>query len=169
MSFEQAIARSFRMNDATWARHANPWSVYTRVPLLPALVALVWFGRDWGVWFWLLFGLWGVFVWLNPRLFPAPKSTDHWASKATFGERVWMGRQALPIPDHHRRWAMGLSFASGLSLLPLIGGFLTANGWMVFAGTALSVVFKLWFCDRMVWLYDDMKEASPEYRSWLRA
>ena len=26
---------------------------------------------------------------------------------------------------------------------------------------------KMWFLDRMVWLYEDMKDTTPEYRSWL--
>ena len=34
-------------------------------------------------------------------------------------------------------------------------------------GLVLSVGAKLWFCDRMVWLYRDMQEAVPEYREWL--
>jgi hypothetical protein len=27
---------------------------------------------------------------------------------------------------------------------------------------------KLWFVDRMVWLYEDMRQEMPEYRDWLR-
>lgn len=26
---------------------------------------------------------------------------------------------------------------------------------------------KVWFLDRMVWLYEDMKEVTPEYSGWL--
>jgi len=26
---------------------------------------------------------------------------------------------------------------------------------------------KLWFLDRMVWLYEEMKELHPPYRRWL--
>jgi hypothetical protein len=32
---------------------------------------------------------------------------------------------------------------------------------------AVIMLGKLWFVDRMVWLYEDMKDATPEYRSWL--
>ena len=35
-------------------------------------------------------------------------------------------------------------------------------------GAAVSYAGKLWFCDRMVWLYEDMKDRDPQYRSWLR-
>jgi hypothetical protein len=27
---------------------------------------------------------------------------------------------------------------------------------------------KLWFIDRMVWLFDEMKEQVPDYAKWLR-
>ena len=31
----------------------------------------------------------------------------------------------------------------------------------------LVIAAKTWFVDRMVWLFDDMKDTRPEYRSWL--
>ena len=45
MTFEARIARLFAMDEATWARHANPWSVWTRFTALPLLLT----GRDPGV------------------------------------------------------------------------------------------------------------------------
>lgn len=27
---------------------------------------------------------------------------------------------------------------------------------------------KLWFVDRMAWLYADMRDATPEFRAWQR-
>jgi hypothetical protein len=33
-------------------------------------------------------------------------------------------------------------------------------------GAALVYAGKLWFLDRMVWLYADMKNATPTYRRW---
>jgi hypothetical protein len=39
--------------------------------------------------------------------------------------------------------------------------------WPTLSGMALIMLGKLWLVDRMVWLYEDMKNASPEYRSWL--
>ncbi len=35
-------------------------------------------------------------------------------------------------------------------------------------GVAIVLIGKLWFLDRMVWLYDDMRNAHPDYASWLR-
>ena len=39
--------------------------------------------------------------------------------------------------------------------------------WPTLLGCALVYLAKLWFLDRMVWLYEDMREATPEYRRWL--
>jgi uncharacterized membrane protein len=35
-------------------------------------------------------------------------------------------------------------------------------------GVVLLVMPKVWFVDRMVWLYEDMKDAHPTYQSWVR-
>ncbi len=42
------------------------------------------------------------------------------------------------------------------------------EAWPTLLGMTLTFLGKLWFVDRMVWLYEDMRNATPEYRSWLR-
>lgn len=161
-------ARLMGMTDAVWARHANPWSVWTRVPILPAM-ALAVFSRVWIGWWCLVpIALLLVWVWLNPRIFPVPRRTDRWSSLATFGERVWLARGRVPIPSHHVLTAHILSIVSGAGALLCIYGLIVLDGWMITAGVAVSVLAKLWFCDRMVWLYWDMIDADPAYRDWLR-
>lgn len=161
---EQAMA----MDEAAWARHANPWSVWTRVAILP-LAALVLWSRIWLGWATLVplaaLLLW---VWVNPRAFPPPRHTGRWESKATFGERVLLNRAAVPIPAHHRRAAAILGVAAGLGLVPLAWGLWVLDAWAVGFGLLLTVGGKLWFLDRMVWLYDDMSPDVPAYRAWLR-
>lgn len=162
------IARAFAMDDATWARHANPWSVWTRVVSLPPLLAAIWSHTSLGWGAAVPIGLVVVWLWLNPRLFPPPAHTDTWASKATFGERVWLNRSAVPIPAHHALAAALLSGLAGLAFLAAVAGAVANNlAWTVGAGS-LSWLAKMWFVDRMVWLYEDMKHATSEYRSWLR-
>lgn len=168
MRIDKAIEGSMAMSDATWARHANPWSAYTRLPILPLLAQAIW-SRIWIGW-WALVPIALLIAWtfFNPRAFSPPASTDNWASKVTFGERVWLNRKAIPIPDHHARWAMGLSVFGGLAIILLAWGLYAFDPWAAALGAILSSMLKIWFCDRMVWLFEDMKDAVPEYAGWLR-
>ena len=34
-------------------------------------------------------------------------------------------------------------------------------------GVVIVYFSKLWFLDRMVWLYEEMKDKEPEYKRWL--
>jgi len=50
MTLERTIGQLFRMDDATWLRHANPWSVILRfTTVLPVLILALW-SRLWLVW-----------------------------------------------------------------------------------------------------------------------
>ena len=168
MDYGRVAARIFAMDEATWARHASPWSVWTRVSTLPVLILAFW-SRAWLGWWCLVpIALVLVWLWLNPRLFPPPRTTASWGSKATFGERVWLNRAQVPIPDHHRIAAHILSALSGVGLVFVVWGLVALAIWPTVLGTAVAYVGKLWFCDRMVWLYEDMKDSHPEYGAWLR-
>lgn len=165
--FGRRVEQAMVMSDLAWARHANPWSVWTRIPILPLLALAIW-SRVWiGGWCWLPLGLLIAWTLWNPRAFPPPIETDSWASKGTFGERVWLNSTNVPIPRHHECWARGLGIAAGLSLLPWAWGLYFLEPWAVILSSVLAVAFKLWFVDRMVWLYEDMKHV-PEYAGWLR-
>ena len=85
------------------------------------------------------------------------------------GERAFLNRRAVPIPDHHRHAALvttGLALAF-LAVAAL--GFWRGAFWTAFAGWHGATVAKLWFCDRMVWLWEDMRAATPAYAAWDRA
>lgn len=166
-TLEAGIARIFSMSDKTWERHANPWSVWTRFTALPVLIAAIW-SRTWiGPWAWGLTALAILWIWLNPRIFQKPASTDNWASKAVLGERVWINRKRIPVPEHHRLAPNLLSGLSGLGLPLLVWGLLHLHIWPTVMGAVLIYAGKVWFLDRMVWLYEDMKDVAPEYSSWL--
>lgn len=49
MTTMQKVADFFHMTDSVWARHANPWSVWTRYMALPVLVMAIW-SRVWLGW-----------------------------------------------------------------------------------------------------------------------
>jgi hypothetical protein len=154
------IARLFRLDDAGWARHANPWSVWTRVASGPLLILALW-SHVWLGWSALapvaLVLLW---IWINPRAFPRPASTDTWSARATFGERLWLNRDRRPVPRRHRVVPHVLSGIAGVGGLVAIGGALSAAVWPTLLGTALMMLGKLWFCDRMVWLWEDAGGAA---------
>ena len=97
---EQAMIKAFGLTDEGWQRHANPWSVYTRIPI-PALLALAIWSRKW-IGRRSLLPIATVCAWttVNPRVFPPPRSADRWASRAVLGERLWTAsrKQGAPIP-----------------------------------------------------------------------
>lgn len=168
MTLESKIAAGFSLDDQAWARHANPWSGWTRViTALPLLILAVW-SRVWlGAWSLIPVAIALVWIWLNPRIFPKPRSTDHWISRGVLGERVWLNRDRIPVPQHHRRVPQILSGIAALGGVLLIWGLIVLDVWLTLLGSAIVVLGKLWFVDRMVWLYQDMQHANPEYQSWL--
>ena len=167
LTLERKIAHYFRMTEEAWARHANPWSVWTRNTVLPLLIIAIW-SRAWlGWWALVSVALAVLWTWLNPRIFSKPRSTNNWASKAVLGERVWLNRDEVPVPEHHRTVPLVLNVVSAIGMVFLIWGLIALDIWPTLLGTAIAYLGKLWFVDRMVWLYEDMKDAMPEYKSWL--
>jgi polyferredoxin len=159
-SWDAAIARRFAMSDAVWRRHANPWSVYTRMTALPLLALAVW-SRAWLGW-WSLLPLAAVLaaIWLNPRVFPEPRSTDNWASRVVEGERIWLKRRTNPVPPHHRLAPHLLGLVSFAGLPFLVWGLWALAIWPTAVGLLLAMGGKLWFADRMAWLRRDAGRAE---------
>ncbi|MFO6465970.1 DUF6653 family protein [Jannaschia sp. KMU-145] len=154
MDVYRGAERMMAMDDATWRRHANPWSVWSRFTVLPLLVLAIW-SRVWlGWWALLPIGLALAWNWLNPRVFPPVDRIRGWAGRAVMGERIFLGHRA-EIAPHHRRAATVLTWSSAAGAVPLVVG-LWALWWEgVVFGMALTVLPKVWFCDRMVWIYED--------------
>lgn len=90
------------MNENSWQRHANPLSVYSRIFSFPLFALAFWSFNIWGITqaivFTTVISLW---LWINPRLFGVPQSTNNWASKVTFGERIWIKYDRSKIPIWH--------------------------------------------------------------------
>jgi polyferredoxin len=147
--------RLMAMNDQTWERHANPWSVYSRIPCLLFLTMALW-SRAWLGW-WSLLPTFLVlsWIWINPRAFPPPRSTRNWASEATFGERIWLKRKLQPIPREHDRLARILTLLAASGMPILVWGIWKLDPWPTTLGLFVTYTGKLWFLDRMVWLYRD--------------
>ena len=154
------------MKEELWVRHTNPRSLWTRDTALPILILSGWgrLGLSW--WVVVPISLATLWMWLNPHFFSAPTSTDNWASKAVLGKRVWFGRKAIPVPRHHQIMIHLLSIVTGLGILFMTVGVIYYAMWPVILGMILFYAGRLWYLDRMVWLYEEMQN-HPEYSPWL--
>ncbi|MGE4290748.1 MAG: DUF6653 family protein [Desulfovibrio sp.] len=164
MDLYELTQRLMGMRAPVWDRHANPWSVYTRVPLLPLFALAIW-SRVWIGWWAALPVLLLVFwTWLNPRLFPPPRSIENWASKGVLGERLWLNRKRVSVPGAHRRMAWGFTVLALLGTALLVWGLYALRPWPTLLGVTLAVCAKLLFVDRMARLFEDMRDMSGQAR-----
>lgn len=136
--------------DRIWQRHANPWSVWTRIATHPLLYVPLW-NRSWkqgalaAVWFGL-----------NPVLFPEPADTTSWPARAVLGEAAWLEdalddlraggpalRQRLRDPDT-------LFHAAGLAVfMPTLYAAYRRRLGLTILGEAASLGLQLWSVHRM--------------------
>lgn len=88
-----------RLRRAVFARHANPWSAWTRWASTPLVLVPVW-TRRWS-------HAAAVIAWmaLNPVVFPQPADDRAWASRAMLGEEQW-------LIDRPRDAALGVNAAA---------------------------------------------------------
>jgi hypothetical protein len=130
------------LSEKTWARHANPWSGWTRVLSMPLLAVGMYFHN-----FWILGA---VIVWLivNPMLFPQPKRVDNWMSKGVLGEQLYY--------KNGKKFKKDLPTLLNILNVPTFAAFLYF-GWqqelmpMILTGL-LAMTIKFWFIDRMAYL-----------------
>jgi len=143
------------MDDDAWARHANPWSVYSRMTTLPLLAFAVW-SRVWlGWWALVPCALALIWIWLNPRVFPKPATRrEGWAAHGTSGERLFLA-DSNDVAEHHRRAVTILTLASLIGVAILTWGVVVLDPRRTLWGLTLAMTAKLWTFDRMVWLYRD--------------
>jgi hypothetical protein len=160
MTIDAKLAKAFGLEGEAWQRHANPWCVYTRIPIPPLLVGAIW-TRKWIGWRSLVpVGLVCAWAVINPRAFPPPRSLDHWASRGVLGETYWANRKEVPVPPRHRVAPQVLGAVSALGVPFVARGLVVKNGWMVLFGLAVQEAGKVWFIDRMALLYDDVSPSS---------
>lgn len=159
--------RLLGMNSDVWKRHASGWSVWTRFATLPFLYLAVWSHTIYG---WLtaagFTAVVVIWLWLNPRLFPAPKTFESWHARAVLGERVWLNRAAIPVPHDENRKALALSAVAGIGFFVGLWGAASASVPLMVTGAAVTYTAKLAFLAVMVQIYDLMRNAHPLYRSW---
>ncbi|AIY89355.1 Cytochrome c biogenesis factor [Geoglobus acetivorans] len=163
MSMERAIAKRFGLESPEdWMRHANPRSVITRFTTLPLLVLAVW-SRVWLGWYSLIFvGVVVAWSMINPTLFAKQTKIDSWWSKCVAGEYFWANRDKFPVADYHYGVIRVLTFLQAAGGVFLIVGMYLLDVWMTIAGVVWVYLSKMWFLDRMVWIYEEMKDHAGE-------
>ena len=165
MTAENRMARAFRLDDEGWARHANPWSGWSRfITCLPLLVLALW-SRTWiGPWSAgpvLLALLW---IWLNPRAFGPALDDRSWITKGVVGERFWSERGQRPVPERHQTVPHILNLTALAGLPFVVWGVVALDAWPAVLGMVLIIGGKLWYIDRMAILYEDMVQEWPHMR-----
>lgn len=156
MAMEKNIAKAFGLEGESWEKHTNPWSIWTRFATLPFLILAVW-SRVWIGWYSLIpIVLLVIWLRINPTLFKKPNNYDHWGSKSVLGEKFWSERKTHPVPEHHQLPILILTCLQTMGGLLLIFGLWQFNILSVLTGAILTYMAKMWFLDRMVWIYQDM-------------
>lgn len=147
MTVSEGIARVFAMDDLSWRRHANPWSVWTRLAAVPAGVAAVW-SRNWIGW-WAVLPIAAVGCWLfaNTKVF-RPVGPGSWAADGIHGERWWV-EQPHRVPSRHRTVLCALIVLGLVAGVLLTYGLITLQVWPTVTGTAGLLLAQLWRIDRM--------------------
>ena len=160
MTYLNKIADLFQMTDEVWERHANPWSGWTRYLTLPLLLLAFW-SRIWiGWWSIVPITILIIWTWLNPRVFPKPKSMNNWISKGVLGERIWIDSQHKDIVKHHQTTFNIINFIALGGGLICIWGLIKLLIWPTLFGGAIALLAKTWFIDRMVWVFEETQDKS---------
>lgn len=157
MTVEQKIAKTFGLEGDSWQKHANPWSIWTRFATMPFLILSIW-SRVWIGWYCLI-PITLLIIWLrvNPTLFKKPDSFDNWESKAVFGEKYWAERKKRAVPEHHHNPINILTILQSIGGLLLVYGLWKLDLSITLLAAVLVYMSKMWFLDRMVWVYEDMQ------------
>lgn len=129
------------LEDAFWARHANPLSSGTRILAFPlAMWAL--YRRDRR-----LLAATVAFIAVNPVLFPRPARTDSYLSRIVLAEREWLGEG---------RGTTGLDYPNVLNLLNVpatlyaLASAVRRDPVGTAVGTLCVMALKLWWTDAIL-------------------
>ncbi len=154
------IANLFRMNDEGWRRHANPWSVYTRLTAVPMMILAVW-SRAWIGW-WSLLPIAGVMLWLflNPHVFSPVPASEGWAAKGIYGERLWLKSRGEDLPSGYRRVLRRLAALGAAGGILLLWGLVELSPWPTLYRATLLILAQLWRIDRLGLLYEAIQHSG---------
>ncbi|PSK98431.1 hypothetical protein CLV63_105105 [Murinocardiopsis flavida] len=141
-------SRLAQVRRAVFARHANPWSAWSRWATAPLALVPVW-TRDWrhaaavAAWFAV-----------NPVIFPEPAHNRAWASRAMLGEELWLLDRPLDA-------AMGVNAAAtAIGLASVIAARRRLPVTTV-ATSAASMALLLVYWELMARYHDERQAEAP--------
>ncbi|GAA1979604.1 hypothetical protein GCM10009718_15500 [Isoptericola halotolerans] len=135
-----------------FARHSNPWSMWTRWASTPLMLVPVWrrSPRDAA-----LVGLWMA---VNPVVFREPAHDRAWATRAALGEEQWIAERPMDT-------AMAVDVAATAALLAAMVAAHRRRAVPAAAATALGMGLLMAYWELMARYYDrllDEKAAGME-------
>jgi hypothetical protein len=102
-----------------------------------------------------------IWLWLNPRVFPAVTEPRSWAAKGIYGEKLWL-LESCSVPLEYRvvlRWLI----VPGLCGIVLLAyGLVALRVWPTAFGATLIVLAQLWRIDRLGLLYERGKDGQSK-------
>lgn len=126
-----------RMRRAMFARHANPWSAWSRWASTPLVLLPVWTRRGDHA---LMAAVWFA---LNPVIFPKVGDERRWATRAMLGEELWIS---------HRPKDSAMALSAVTSLVAVVALVAAHRRRAVAAGvaTAIQMALTLVYWQQMV-------------------
>ncbi|MBB4932336.1 hypothetical protein F4561_003156 [Lipingzhangella halophila] len=138
------IARTRR---AVFARHANPWSAWSRWATAPLVLVPVW-NRSWRQ-----AAVVGAWMAVNPVIFPKPAHDRAWPTRAMLGEEMW-------IAERPKDAALAVNAAATAAGLAAFAAARRRRFWPAATATAAQLGLILVYWEQMARYYDAHKEAG---------
>lgn len=155
MKTTEAVAATFGLKDqGAWKRHANPWSVWTRMAGLVPILAPVFFRETLGWWALAIIAPGIAWMWLNPRAFKPVHHPVRWAEKGIYGEKLWSAGKSTALARHKTAMRLLLLLAAAGAGL-LVYGMVVIEAWPTIFGVTLVLLSQLWQIDRFAAIYDE--------------
>lgn len=130
-----------RIRRTVFARHANPWSAWTRWATTPLILVPVW-RRSWRDAAWI-----SVWFALNPVIFGEPADQEAWSTRAMLGEEQW-------IVARPRDAALAVNLAGGVATAVALVSARRRRLLPTVIATAVAMTLTMGYWELMVRYFD---------------
>ena len=130
------------------------------MPITAPMVQAIW-ARVWLGWCLALLAALAVWIWLNPRVFPRPRSTKYWPSRSLLSKRLWLERKTMTLIARERLMPHVGNIIALVGLGVLAYGLIELAVWAAVVGTIVTIGGKIYFPDEMTRIYTAHKDEDP--------